>query len=141
MHGHRTAHDFPQQDGRFDLSKIDVGQLSPEQWVELKMQITRRARGDRNRAILIAVGIVFGPFRRIFRGLLNGRRLRAAWISHVRKRQEQIAAAQLRGLSDQWLGDMGLTRGEIENRVRYRMPVIAGALNHCGVKQTNDIRR
>lgn len=46
--------------------------------------------------------------------------MRAAWISHVRKRREQVAAAQLRGLNDQWLADMGLTRGEIESRVRFR---------------------
>jgi hypothetical protein len=116
---HRTPHDFPERNGRFDLSKIDLRQLSPEQWVELKTQIACRARSDRNRAIGIAIGGALGWLWRTLRRLLKWRQLRAAWISHVRKRREQIAAAQLRGLSDQWLGDMGLTRGEIESRVRY----------------------
>jgi uncharacterized protein YjiS (DUF1127 family) len=46
--------------------------------------------------------------------------LRAAWISLVRKQREQVAAAQLRGFNDRGLADMGLTRGEIGNRVRFR---------------------
>jgi len=54
------------------------------------------------------------------RRLLKRSSLRAAWISHVKKRREHVAAAQLRGLNDQWLADMELTRGEIESRVRFR---------------------
>jgi uncharacterized protein YjiS (DUF1127 family) len=54
------------------------------------------------------------------RRLLKWSALRTAWISHVRKHRERIAAAQLRGLSDQRLADMGLTRSEIEGRVRFR---------------------
>lgn len=107
---------FSPRNGRFDVSSIDLCELPPEQWGELKKQITLRARSDRNRAIRIAV-------RRLWRAcprLLKPRHLRAAWISHVRKRRERIAAAQLRSLSDQWLADMGLTRGQIDNCVRYR---------------------
>src|SRR5262245_26633118 len=109
-------YDLPQQDGRFDLSKIDLRSLSPEQWVELKAQIFHRARRDRDRAIVSTLSSVWKGFLRLLQ-----RQLRAAWISRVRKRREQIAAAQLRGLSDQWLADMGLTRGEIGNVVRFRV--------------------
>lgn len=112
-------HEFPQQNGRFDLSGIDFRRLTPEQWVRLKAQIELRARSDRNRAIGIALGTALSWLGRTFRSLLRWPRLHAAWISHVRKHRERIAAAELRGLSDQWLADMGLTRGQIENRVRY----------------------
>src|SRR5690348_12229061 len=104
MQPYRTPHDVLQQDGRFDLSKIDLRRVSPEQWFELKAQIARSVRNDRNRAIGLAIGDALAWFRRSFRRLLKWRQLRAAWISHVKKRREQIAAAQLRGLSDQWLG-------------------------------------
>jgi uncharacterized protein YjiS (DUF1127 family) len=113
-------HQFPSRDGQFDLSGIDLRRLTPEQWVALKTQIELRARSDRNRAIRRAVGTALSWASRTFRLLLKWPRLHAAWISHVRKSRERIAAAELRGLSDQWLADMGLTRGQIENRVRYR---------------------
>jgi uncharacterized protein YjiS (DUF1127 family) len=113
-------HEFPQQNGRFNLSGIDLRRLTPEQWVGLKTQIELRARSDRNRAIGVAVGTALSWVWRTFRSLLKRPRLRAAWISQVRKSRERIAAAELRGLSDQWLADMGLTRGQIENCVRYR---------------------
>jgi uncharacterized protein YjiS (DUF1127 family) len=111
----RRLCDFPQQTGRLDLSNIDLRALSPQQWEELRRQIFRQARIERQRAI----GIVFGWLWRGFWRLLRRLRLRAAWISHVRKRREQIAAAELRGTSDQGLADMGLTRGDIESRVRF----------------------
>jgi uncharacterized protein YjiS (DUF1127 family) len=112
----RKLHDFSQRNGRLDLSNIDLRALSPQQWDELRRQIFRQARIERQRAI----GAVFGWLWRGFWRLLRLLRLRAAWISHVRKRREQIAAAELRGTSDQGLADMGLTRGDIENRVRFR---------------------
>ena len=89
-------------------------------WDHLRRQIFRQARIERNRAIRIAIGTVSGWVWRGFWRLLRWCRLRAAWISHVRKGRERIAAAQLRGLGDQPLADMGLTRGDIENRVRFR---------------------
>jgi uncharacterized protein YjiS (DUF1127 family) len=107
---------FSPRNGRFDLSSIDLHALPPEQWGQLKKQIALRARSDRNRAIRIAVHRLWRACWR----LLRPRHLLAAWISHVRKRRERIAAAQLRSLSDQWLADMGLTRGQIDNCVRYR---------------------
>jgi uncharacterized protein YjiS (DUF1127 family) len=112
----RKLYDFSQRNGRLDLSNIDLRALSPQQWDELRRQIFRQARIERQRAI----GAVFGWLWRGFWRLLRLLRLRAAWISHVRKRREQIAAAELRGTSDQGLADMGLTRGDIENRVRFR---------------------
>jgi len=111
---------FSPRNGRFDLSSTDLRALPPEQWGELKKQIALRARSDRNRAIRIAVSIAVRRLWRACRRLLKPRHLRAAWISHVKKRRERIAAAQLRSLSDQWLADMGLTRGQIDNCVRYR---------------------
>ena len=113
--------EFSPRNGRFDLSNIDLRALPPEQWVELKKQIALRARSDRNRAIRIAIGTAVRRLWRTCRCLLRPRHLRAAWISHVRKRRERTAAAQLRSLSDQWLADMGLTRGQIDNCVRYRV--------------------
>ena len=112
----RRLCDFPQQNRRLDLSNIDLRALSPQQWDELRRQIFRQARIERHRAI----GIMFGWLWRGFWRLLRRLRLRAAWISHVRKRREQIAAAELRGTSDRGLADMGLTRGDIGNRVRFR---------------------
>jgi uncharacterized protein YjiS (DUF1127 family) len=141
MQDHRTTHDFPRSDGRIDLSKIDVRRLSPEQWVDLKTQIASRAHSDRNQAIVRATIGAIGWFWRAFRRVQNGQWLRAAWISHVRKCRERIAAAQLRGLSDRSLRDMGLTRGEIERRVRYCAPAVADTLNHCGVEPTKGLRR
>jgi hypothetical protein len=116
----RKLCDFPQRDGRLDLSNVDLRSLSPHEWDDLRRQLFRQARIERNRAIAIAIGTVLGWARRGFWRLLRWLRLRAAWISHVRKRREQIAAAQLRGLNDQSLADMGLMRGDIENRVRFR---------------------
>ena len=116
MRQDRKLYDFPQRDGRLDLSNIDLRTLSPQEWDHLKRQIFRQARIERNRAIGTVIGWVWRGFWR----LLHWFRLRAAWISHVRKRRERIAAAQLRGLGDQALADMGLTRGDIENRVRFR---------------------
>jgi uncharacterized protein YjiS (DUF1127 family) len=116
----RKLYDFPQRDGRLDLSNIDLRSLSPQEWDHLRRQIFRQARIERNRAIGIAIGTVLGWVSRGFWCLLRWCRLRAAWISHVRKGRERIAAAQLRGLGDQALADMGLTRGDIENRVRFR---------------------
>jgi uncharacterized protein YjiS (DUF1127 family) len=115
----RNLYDFPQRDGRLDLSEIDLRSLSPQGWHDLRTQTVRQARRERDQAIGIAVGTVVGRMWRGFWRLLRWLRLRAAWISHVRKRREQIAAAQLRGLGDQALADMGLTRGDIENRVRF----------------------
>ena len=112
--------EFPQQNGRFDVSRIDLHGLPPVQWVELKKQIALRARHDRNRAIRAAIRGAFGWLLRIGSRLLRPRQLRAAWISHVRRRRERIAAAELRGFSDPSLADMGLTRGQIENCVRFR---------------------
>jgi uncharacterized protein YjiS (DUF1127 family) len=116
----RRLYDFPQRDGRLDLSNIDLHSLSPQEWDDLRRQIFRQARIERDRAIRIAIGTVLGWVWRGFWRLLRWCRLRAAWISHVRKRREQVAAAELRGTSDQGLADMGLTRGDIENRVRFR---------------------
>jgi hypothetical protein len=116
----RNLYDFPQRDGRLDLSEIDLRSFSPQEWHDLRTQIVRQARRERDQAIGIAVGTVVGWMWRGFWRLLRWLRLRAAWISHVRKRREQIAAAQLRGVSDQGLADMGLARGDIENRVRFR---------------------
>lgn len=124
---YQTPHGVPQTQHGFDLSKVDLRRLSPEQWVELKKQIALRARSDRNRAIGIAIGGTLGWAWRVLRYLMSWRQLRAAWISHGRRRGERIAAAELRGLSDQWLADMGLTRGQIENRVRYRARALSRA--------------
>lgn len=125
MQQHLKPTDFPQQDGRFDLSKINLRSLSPEQWSDLKTQIYRRARSDRDRAIGVAIGGALGWAWKGFWQLLPLRALRAAWISLVRKQREQVAAAQLRGIDDQGLADMGLTRGDIDNRVRLRTQQIA----------------
>jgi uncharacterized protein YjiS (DUF1127 family) len=125
MQQHLKPTDFPQQDARFDLSKIDPRSLSPEQWNDLKTQIYRRARSDRDRAISLAIGGALGWAWKGFRHLLLWGALRAAWISLVRKQREQVAAAQLRGIDDQGLADMGLTRGDIESRVGSRMRRIA----------------
>lgn len=116
----RKLHEFRQRDGRFDLSEIDLRSLSPREWDDLRRAIFRQARIERDRAIGIVVGSALGWLRKGFRYLLHWRKLRTAWISHVRKGRERIAAAQLRGLGDQALGDMGLMRGDIENRVRFR---------------------
>lgn len=104
------------QDNGFDLEKIDLRSLSPEEWIALKTRIIRRAHRERDKAIGGALAWVWRSCRR----LLKRSSLRAAWISHVKKRREHVAAAQLRGLNDQWLADMELTRGEIESRVRFR---------------------
>ena len=109
-----------QQDNGFDLEKIDLRSLSPEEWIALKTRIARRAHSERDKAIGIAIGGALAWVWRSCRRLLKWSALRAAWISHVKNRREQVAAAQLRGLNDQWLADMGLTRGEIEGRVRFR---------------------
>ena len=110
----------PRQEGRFDLSNVDLRLLSAEEWFALRAQIFRDARRERNRAIGTAIGRASSLLWRGLRQLLRWGALRTAWISHIRKRREQIAAAQLRGLSDQNLADLGLTRGEIDERVRYR---------------------
>jgi hypothetical protein len=111
---------FMQRDKDFDFSKIDPRFLSPEQWTAVRTEIFRRARRERDEAISIGIGAALDWIRRGMRRLLKWSALRAAWISLVRKRREHIAAARLRALNDRWLADMGLTRGEIERRVRYR---------------------
>ncbi len=109
-----------QQDNGFDLEKIDIRSLSPEEWIALKTQIIRRAHSERDKAIGLAIGGAAAWVWKSCRRLRKWSALRTAWISHVRGRREQVAAAQLRGLNDQWLADMGLTRGDIESRVRFR---------------------
>src|SRR5215210_3792795 len=63
-------HTFPQQDGRFDLSRIDLRRLTPGQWIGLKAQIICRARSDRNTAIGMAIGGALGWIWRAFRSPL-----------------------------------------------------------------------
>ena len=125
MQQHLKPIDFPRQAGRFDLSKIDPRSLSPEQWSNLRTQMYHRARTDRDRAMGIAIGGALSWAWKGFWHLLPWRALRAAWISLVRKQREQVAAAQLRGIDDQELADMGLARGDIDNRVRSRTRRIA----------------
>jgi hypothetical protein len=108
-----------QHDNDVNFSKIDLRALSATEWSELRAQIIRRARADRSKAIGDAIGTGLAWVWRWFWRFLKWSALRPAWISHVRRHREQVAAAQLRGLSDQWLADMGLTRGEIESRVRF----------------------
>jgi uncharacterized protein YjiS (DUF1127 family) len=112
--------DIEHRDADFDLATIDIRSLSTEEWIALKRQIIRRAHSERDKAIGMAIGGALAWVWRSCRRLPKWSALRAAWISHVRKRREQVAAAQLRGLNDQWLADMGLTRGDIESRVRFR---------------------
>jgi uncharacterized protein YjiS (DUF1127 family) len=105
-----------QHDDDFDFSRIDLRFISPEEWTALRTEIFRRARRERDEAVRGAIAWVWRGFWRLLKWIA----LRPAWISHVRKHREQIAAAQLRAMSDPTLADMGLTRGEIEGRVRYR---------------------
>jgi uncharacterized protein YjiS (DUF1127 family) len=125
-----------QQDNDFDFSRIDLRSISPQEWTAVRAKIFDRARRERNEAIRSAIAWIW----RGFRHLLKWSALRAAWISHVRKQREPIAAAQLRGLSDQWLADMGLTRSEIEGRVRFRARRISRrfSLNYWNPRTTND---
>lgn len=117
--------DFEHQDAGFDLATIDIRSLSHDEWIALKRQIIHRAHSERDKAISMAIGGALAWVWRSCRRLLKWSALRAAWISHVKKRREQVAAAQLRGLNDQWLADMGLTRGDIESRVRFRARRVA----------------
>lgn len=45
--------------------------------------------------------------------------LQSVWNSCIRRRREIEGAAELMSFSDQWLADIGISRCEIEGRVRF----------------------
>jgi hypothetical protein len=98
------------RDDCFDPAKIDLRTLSAEEWTAVRAQIIRRAHAERDEAIGIAFGAAFAWMCRQFRRLPRWSALRAAWISLVRSRREQIAAAQLRKLNHLSAGQTNIFR-------------------------------
>jgi len=117
------------QDSSFEPARIDWRSLPPERQHALIARIIREARRERDRA----VGNALAWCGRLFWRVLKWTALRPAWISYVRRQREQVAAAQLRSMSDQSLADMGVSRGEIDSRVRFRAKPARGRLaTDCG---------
>jgi hypothetical protein len=127
-----------QRHDRPDFSRINFRSLSAAEWTAVRAEIMRRAHAERDEAIRTAFSSAFAWVWRELQRLPRRSALRAAWISHVRKRREQIAAAQLRALSDPWLADYGAdARRHRQPRPFSRAPRLASKLNHLSVRQTN----
>ncbi|HTT48580.1 MAG TPA: DUF1127 domain-containing protein [Pseudolabrys sp.] len=99
-----------------DFSSVDYSALSWEEKACLRRRAIARAGIERNQALRQGFAAFFRPLRRI------GGRIYAAFVAwrkmRRRRREEATAIAELRGLDDLMLKDMGITRGDIVDVVR-----------------------
>jgi uncharacterized protein YjiS (DUF1127 family) len=97
---------------KIDFSRVDYGAASPAQWIALEQQAVRCAHAERDKVVRLSLVAVMTPLRRIGAAF-------AAWRKMCKRRREELAAiAELRGLDDITLSDMGITRCEIATVVR-----------------------
>ena len=92
---------------KIDFAGIDYGALSPAQWIALKQQAVQRAHAERSQTMRRSLAAVVTPLRWIGAAFAAWRKMRK------RRRQIVMAIAELRGLDDLMLKDMGITRGDI----------------------------
>lgn len=96
---------------KIDFSGVDYRALNWEQKARLRQRAVARARGERNQALRQGFALLATLLGRI------GKQIYAAFVAwrkmRRRRRQVVMAIAELRGLDDFMLKDMGITRGDI----------------------------
>src|SRR5262249_62335477 len=92
-----------------DILSLDYRALTPRQKDAFRKLLIRRAEAARGELV-----------RNAFRSLWSGlhRLAVGAWAAYQTRRQQRLAAAELSGLDDRTLRDLGISRSEIVSLVR-----------------------
>jgi len=105
---------MPDQD--FDILSIDYRALMPQQQEAYRYLAIRRAEAAR-------IEVIRDAFKELSSGLravaaVCAGMVRAGWTAYRTWRLRRIAEAELRGLDDRMLRDLGISRSEITSLVR-----------------------
>jgi len=98
-----------------DFEHLDYRTLTPAQWDVLRRDVIRRAERARAEALRALFGQMSAALRRMVLALRDGAAAAASrwWRAYAERRQRRQDMAELLGLSDRELKDIGVRRSEI----------------------------